>query len=555
MKRFFLLFFILIFFTLNYAEELRIGKIRFEGNESFSEQKLKQTIYSSDGAIYKQQTINDDAKRLSDLYDEKGILNVKILTPQIITRDPQNIDVIFVIQENDELKIRKLEISGNRYISKEKLSMHLDIENFPLSVLSEKLKSIIDYYAQNGFLFASVKLDSLVLMNNDYSAFVTISEGSFCEFDEYKFTGNSVTKDKTILRISQLSSAENITPEILQKAADNVQRKEYIKSCRIIPLNGKQALFQIEEDRMSLVSGVLGYDNSKQNEDRFAGYINVELMNLYGTDRSLAIYWKSLANDKNSIELKYHESGWQRYPVAGDFALMREEVDSTYISTQFNADIYVQDIKNKYGLYFGLEEIVPGSRRPKIIESNSYQKVGAFWNYSILDYFRNPTRGHEYFIKYYYIFNQQSNQNVSKQAVEFAVEYYYRLLGKSVIAAKLNAKVIENKKLKQFELFQMGGNNSLRGFQEDQFEGYRIAWTNLELRLLTSRNSRIYLFSDWGYAKNKEFSFSDLFGFGLGMNLQTRLGMLGITYGFSYQNGELRNPLDGIIHFGIESKL
>ena len=549
------LIFVAFLFWIPCFAELHIGTIRFEGNKSISESKLAATIYSKNGAIYDQQVINDDAKRIADLYKNKGLLHVRVPAPQIITASPENIDVIFLIQEGNEQNIEQIFVQGNRYLSCEKIAADLNLRNIPLSQLSAKMKVLREYYADNSFLFASVKLDSLVQKNAAYLAYLEVAEGSFCEFDEYKFVGNKVTQDETILRISQIENIKKITPAVLQNAAENLRSKDYIKACEIIPLNGKQLLFQIEEDRMSRIAGVLGYDNSQAGKNKFAGYLNVEFLNLSGTDRSLALNWERLVTDQTTVEMAYHESGFRRFPLEADFSLQREEVDSTYIRTQFHTDIYVHNLSNKYGLYISFDEIYPGSRRPRTVESASYRKVGAFWDFSAVNYAKNPTGGYAYYLKYYYIFNKVDHKNVTKQAAELEYEIYHKIRPKLVLAAKINVDVIENKKLNYLEYFALGGYQSLRGFEENQFQGYRLGWTNLELRLLTSRNSRLFLFTDYGYVENSEYTMNDLFGFGFGMNMQTKVGLLGITYGFSYQNGELRNPLDGIIHFGIESKL
>ena len=146
------------------------------------------------------------------------------------------------------------------------------------------------------------------------------------------------------------------------------------------------------------------------------------------------------------------------------------------------------------------------------------------------------------------------NKNISKQAVELSFNHYFGISGNLVVAAGANANVIENKALTPFEVFELGGSRNLRGFNENQFSGYRILWSNLELRYLLSRNSRAFLFSDYGYVHNDEYTFDKLFGFGFGLRVETRLGILRLDYGFSYFEDELRNPLDGIIHFGLETK-
>ena len=148
------------------------------------------------------------------------------------------------------------------------------------------------------------------------------------------------------------------------------------------------------------------------------------------------------------------------------------------------------------------------------------------------------------------IINYQSILRLIDNKSDFAI-----LIKEHPQPSKYGVVYIENKKLTSLDCFNLGGSQNLRGFNENQFYGYRIGWLNLEFRYLLSRKSRAFIFSDYGYAESKEYRFGKLFGFGFGLRLETRLGMLGIDYGFGYCNGELRNPIDGIIHFGIESKL
>jgi len=550
-----LFFFIFSLIFGNCFAQLNVGQIHFEGNYLISDQQLQKTIFSREGDIFNQQILNDDSKRISEIYKIRGFWSTKIQFPQLITNSPTEIDVIFQIEEEKNLKISKLELSGNRYISSTKIKLDIHTENIELPDLESVQKNILNYYADNGFLFASVILDSLVLANESLVANININEGSFCEFVEFSFRGNKVTKANTILKISQMKKADHFTPEILEKAADNLRKKTYIKSCDIIPLNSKQLLFDIEEDRMSLISGIIGFDNSQKKNQRFNGFLNIEFLNLYGTDRSLAVTWQRTSSSHSSIALGYHESGLERFPISADISLMREEVDSTYIKTEFQTEIYYYDLTSKYGFYGEMEDIYPGSRRPKIIENTTFRKLGAFWNYSNLDFYNNPAKGSDYSIKYYTIFSKIGNNDISKQAVELKWHNYHKLGNRVVLAALFNVNVIEKKKLTEFESFDLGGNKNLRGFIENQFSGYQVSWTNLEVRYLLNRNSRFYIFTDHGFVNSLENKFGKLFGFGVGFKIETRLGMLGIDYAFSYLKNELRNPLDGIIHFGLESKL
>ena len=63
------------------------------------------------------------------------------------------------------------------------------------------------------------------------------------------------------------------------------------------------------------------------------------------------------------------------------------------------------------------------------------------------------------------------------------------------------------------------------------------------------------MFFDYGFVQNSDTTIGKLFSCGFGLRLKTRLGLIGIDYGIGYENGKFRNPLDGIVHFGLETKL
>jgi len=549
-------FLILLFLLINlYSQpELKIGKISFEGNSFFSDSDLYKNIQSRDAGYFNQGTLNDDAKRIADLYENKGYLNVRVNQPEIFTNDPSRIDVVFRIEEDGRLMIDNLVIRGNKYVSERKIRDNLT-SGIYLSGFNILLQNIVEYYNDNGFLFAEAKSDSFKISDGKFSAYISITENSQTSFENYRFKGNKTTKEATLLKLSQLAKAEIVTPDIIKYAEELISKKPYIKECNIIPLNHNTVLFEVAEDKMTLFSGIMGYDNSLQEQNKFTGFLNLEFLNLFGTDRAISLMWQRLRADRSSVELKYHESGPNTIPLSGDIMFFREEADSTYIKSMKETEIYYFSMWNRYGLYAGIDDIFPGRGRPMEIERASYKKLGGFWQFNNQDYYLNPTKGSFSYLKYYYIFHLSEGKNISKQAAEMTYLKNLKLKNKTILSIGVNAKTIENKELDYLEYFTLGGTSGLRGFTENQFSGYFIGLSETELRYLLSKKSRAFIFLDYGYVKSNEYTYGKLFGYGLGLRIETRLGMLGIDYGLSYSNGEFRNPLDGIIHFGIQTKL
>ncbi len=94
------------------------------------------------------------------------------------------------------------------------------------------------------------------------------------------------------------------------------------------------------------------------------------------------------------------------------------------------------------------------------------------------------------------------------------------------------------------EQFRIGGNRLLRGFDEEFFfiSNYTVA--TVELRLLIAQNSYLYTFGDLGRLEDRSSERSEVFfpyGFGTGIALETRAGLLGLSLALGARSG---TPLD-----------
>ena len=86
----------------------------------------------------------------------------------------------------------------------------------------------------------------------------------------------------------------------------------------------------------------------------------------------------------------------------------------------------------------------------------------------------------------------------------------------------------------QPDLYRLGGTRTLRGYREDQFLGYAVAWGSVEYRLWLDKVSRIYAFFNQGYYEwNPPEGGIDLkwpWGYGVGFRQGTRIGIIGFDF-------------------------
>ena len=92
----------------------------------------------------------------------------------------------------------------------------------------------------------------------------------------------------------------------------------------------------------------------------------------------------------------------------------------------------------------------------------------------------------------------------------------------------------------------------VRGHIEEAWRGKKVAWANLEYRYLVGENSRLFAFYDIGAVQVPQtptpadagsgqpvpgWRTQSLQGFGAGLQLETRLGLMGIAVAFSPDRG------------------
>jgi outer membrane protein insertion porin family len=122
------------------------------------------------------------------------------------------------------------------------------------------------------------------------------------------------------------------------------------------------------------------------------------------------------------------------------------------------------------------------------------------------------------------------------------------------VAVGVHGRQVEGSSLQEGEMYRFGGTRTLRGYRENEFLGSRIAWANLEYRLLAGRRSFFYGFIDGGYYQRPGDAVSGAsgaeaykLGVGVGVRLDTALGNMAVSFAF----GEGDSFSTGKIHIGL----
>ena len=141
-----------------------ISEIRVEGNQRVSTAEIKEKIRLKIEDPVTQADVNMDAKIVRELYLEKGFPDILIEGLREIDKEKNEAVVIYRITEGSETKIKRINFSGNNFVSDGTLKAQIgtkeqslfDAGNFIESALLEDKDRIEQYYSKFGYVDTEV---------------------------------------------------------------------------------------------------------------------------------------------------------------------------------------------------------------------------------------------------------------------------------------------------------------------------------------------------------------------------------------------------------------
>lgn len=208
----------IVLYRIEEGPRIRVRKIFFEGNESFSHRKLSRLIETKtylwlfrDGRFDPDQA-ERDAAAIQTLYRDEGFLDARV--SYRVERSPEGTDltVTFTIVEGQRYSIEEIRLEGNTVFADEELRAELSMQpGQPIlqREVDRDVKTIQTRYGDQGYIYAEVRAvrvfsetPGLVVVT------IQIEEGEQIRVGRIVVRGNETTKDKVIRREVELFPEE-----------------------------------------------------------------------------------------------------------------------------------------------------------------------------------------------------------------------------------------------------------------------------------------------------------------------------------------------------------
>lgn len=560
-----------------------INRITIEDNVEFAESQYLLWIETKT-LQYNKTTEDTIKKRISKQLTRNGYYNFgfnNILSE--VSEDSQYVNYLISLDEGSQTYINEIYVSNIDSLDQEIVDDELEnlrSSPFLMDELELSFSELLDYFENNGFPFTSIHVESTYFFYDSETQesfvdlYLKLAKNQISSIDTVVILGNTKTKDYVIKRSLRFQKGESYSQEMIEDIPAKLNRLHFFNPVEIpsyyFDSQDKGILeVTISEKETNSFDGIIGYIPS--SDDNESGYItglaNISLRNLFGTGRALSFKWNKVDRFSQELELKYLEPWILGLPLNIDLLLFQRQQDSSYVQRLLNGNIeFLATESMSAALIFSQEYTIPTNpdlRGFTVYNSKSFIS-GVNLKIDTRDDILVPTTG-LYFLNSYKYRSKNINgpaeyvpdtMNIlpKQYSIELDFVFHYKLFNRNIPTVGIHFREIRGDNVEISDMYRMGGTNTLRGYRENQFDGNRLMWTNIEYRYLLGRRSYAFMFVDIGYYLKDQLSTLNLpevsdikIGYGLGITFETGLGLLGVSYAL----GEGDSFSTGKIHFGL----
>src|ERR1700730_9213707 len=213
-----------------------INRLAFEGNHRMKDEQLQEEIQSKARDSLSRARVQADTQRIIDVYHRNGRFDVSV-TPQIIERPNNRVDLIFVVKEGEKTGVKSIEFVGNKSYSSWRLKeVSKTVQSNFLSFLQttdvydpDRMEADRDlirrFYLKHGF--ADVQVVSAVAeydpAKKGFIITFTIEEGPLSHFGTADVQSNVRAIDSQSLRsVLRMRQGDIYNGEAIEKSVEQV---------------------------------------------------------------------------------------------------------------------------------------------------------------------------------------------------------------------------------------------------------------------------------------------------------------------------------------------
>lgn len=468
-----------------------------------------------------------------------------------------------------------------------------------LDKLQQFQERMLKYMDNHGYPFAKFQLDSLVMDGGEVSGVWTVEKGPHYKIDSITVTGTAKISKYYLQQYLEIPNGSYYRKDKLEAISRRIMELPFLKEAR--PWNmtmvgtGSVVNLYLDSRRSSQVNAIVGFLPANQTlggKMLITGEANLNLKNAFGGGETLGLNWQQLQIQSPRLNIVFQQPYMFRSRFGFDFNFDLFKKDSSFLNLNLILGLqYMVSQRQQGKLFFqsfrtnlitvDTNAIKSSKALPQFLDVST-QNLGLDYSFNNTDYRLNPRTGNEWYIvvsgglrkirenntilglttdatgKPYDFSKLYDTLNLRTYMLrmKLAGAHYFRTGKQSTIRTAISGGWLQTENPFRNELFQIGGYKLLRGFDEESIYASQYAVGTVEYRYLIGVNAYLFAFADGGWARDKSFGVSishTYLGTGFGLALETKAGILNLSYAVGKRDDQNFSLRQSKIHFGFVS--
>lgn len=214
---------VIVTFVIDRKQKVKVGDIKFEGNEVFSDKRLRKTFKKTHkknwnilkGAKFNEANFEDDKELLVDFYNSKGYRNANVVSDSMYVINDKRIGLVLNVEEGNKFFFRNISWVGNSVYPTEYLDARLGLrkgDTYDKKTMQKRLgigtkyndyedpTTVSSLYQNEGYIFSEIDPTETIIGEDSIDLELKIFEGKPATVNEVSITGNMRINDEVIRR-------------------------------------------------------------------------------------------------------------------------------------------------------------------------------------------------------------------------------------------------------------------------------------------------------------------------------------------------------------------
>jgi outer membrane protein assembly factor BamA len=455
---------------------------------------------------------------------------------------------------------------------------------------------LLEHAANYGHPFASIILDSFQFDAGKTKATLQLQRDVYYRLDSIRQVGEEVANSAYLYRLLQLKPGMPYNQKKIDQVSAILKAAAFFSSAQSPDVtflgSGARMNLYLTPRRSSQFNALLGWQPATdlRGKTQLIADVHLDLQHYFGRGERMFLRWQQLQPQSPRLNLALNRPFVFNSEFGADVQFDLFKKDSSFLQWQTRIGSGFQLNTNQQAVFFLLWQqatlLAGGIDTLQIRQSGQLpvnadyrlSQAGFQWKWITTDRRMNPTQGWESDCQI--AFGQKKiipNRTILQiKGMGFQPQQLYDTMGESlaqlrwrgqlaryhamgkwlVLKTSLQTGWLISPVLFRNEWFQIGGQQTLRGFDEESIYASRFAIGTVECRRLIGPQSYISLFSEAAHTYiqgEKKLPQGFWFSGGIGLTYETKAGLLNLSLATGLKPNETYQFRDNLkLHVGIQ---